>query len=75
MNYFNLPGKEFFVPCEPYPQDIARGIKELLDRKDEWKLMGSNARKWIEEEFNWPTITANIIENYNRIIKEKNNVE
>lgn len=68
MNYFNSEEKQFFVPCEPYPQDIARGLKELLGCQSEWKTMGQNARKWVDEEFNWPTITQKIILEYQRII-------
>ncbi|HEY6872883.1 MAG TPA: glycosyltransferase family 4 protein [Geobacteraceae bacterium] len=64
-NYFIK--SDFFVACEPYPQDIARGLEELLARRDEWPTLGRNARRMVEEKFNWPTITDVMIENYARI--------
>lgn len=65
MNYFMQ--NNFFVRCEPYPQDIVRGLEELLARQSEWAAMGGNARRMIEEEFNWPTIVDIMLSNYARI--------
>ena len=72
MNYFNVKNREFFVMCEPYAQDICRGLMELLDRRDEWPTMGSNARFWVDEEFNWNSIAIKMIKDYKRIIKTRN---
>jgi glycosyltransferase involved in cell wall biosynthesis len=65
FNYFIR--NDFFVVCEPYPQDIARGLEELFARRDEWPAMGRNARRLVEDEFNWPTIADIMIDNYTRI--------
>jgi len=56
--------KNFFLMVEPWPDDIARGITELLNRKSEWASMGANARRLIEKELNWYSISPRIIENY-----------
>lgn len=66
MNYFMH--YDFFIKCEPYPQDISRGLVELLNRESEWEVMGKNARKMIVELFNWPKITEVMLGNYQRII-------
>lgn len=66
-NYFI--NENFFVPCEPYPQDLMIGIKEMLDRQDEWEVMGLNGRQAIERHFNWNSIAKIMIANYVRILK------
>src|SRR5690606_28290938 len=53
-NYFIYDN--FFVPCEPYAQDLAKGIKELYGRKNDWALMGQNGRRLVERELNWANI-------------------
>lgn len=68
-NYFIK--KNFFVNCEPYPQDIAHGLRELFDRQDEWLVMGQNSRCMVEERFNWPKICDVMIKNYSRIAGRK----
>ena len=71
MNYFNNNDRDFFVMCEPYPQDICNGLMELIDRKDEWDTMGKHARIWVDEEFNWDAIAKKMIKDYERIIKTR----
>lgn len=71
MNYFNNNDRDFFVMCEPYPQDICNGLMELIDRKDEWDTMGKHARLWVDEEFNWDAIAKKMIKDYERIIKTR----
>lgn len=68
-NYFIQ--NDFYVRCEPYPQDIALGLEELFARQSEWIVMGKNARQMVEEEFNWPKICDLVLENYARIIGKK----
>lgn len=65
-NYFIE--KDCFVRCEPYAQDIAKGIEELFARRTEWPVMGNNARLWIEQKLNWVNITQAMIANYSRIV-------
>lgn len=64
-NYFIQ--EDFCVPCEPYPQDIAAGIQEMLARRSDWPSMGANARRVIEQRLNWASITKVMIANYDRI--------
>jgi poly(glycerol-phosphate) alpha-glucosyltransferase len=64
MNYFD----DFFIRCEPYPQDIAFGLKEILNHKNEWAKMGEVSRMLVETKFNWSTITDEMINNYRRIV-------
>lgn len=72
FNY--ITDQSFSVICEPYPQDIARGIEELFGLRTKWNVMGKNAQALVEKELNWINITNIMIENYNRIIEnEKKN--
>ena len=71
MTYFNQPGKDFFVMCEPYADDIAQGILECLDKKEDWPRMAENAKRWIAEEFNWERIVQSMIANYERVLRGK----
>jgi glycosyltransferase involved in cell wall biosynthesis len=66
MNYFI--DQDFFVRCEPYPQDITRGIQEVLGRRGDWGRMGANARRLVETLFRWDTIAQEMIANYGRIV-------
>lgn len=68
-NYFIK--NDFHVTCEPYPQDIAVGIQEILSRHQDWTQMGRNGRQAIEENFNWRSITAEVINNYKRLVGAK----
>jgi glycosyltransferase involved in cell wall biosynthesis len=66
-NYFIRD--DFFAPCEPYPQDVAFGIQEILGRRADWPQMGRNGRQAIEQKFNWRSIAQVMIANYSRILK------
>lgn len=59
-----------FVMCENDYHDISRGIKEIIDRKDDWKQMGINARKTYENNFKWEINTQRFIENYTQVIED-----
>jgi glycosyltransferase involved in cell wall biosynthesis len=65
-NYF--VENDFFVACEPYSQDIARGLHELFEREADWLEMGKRARCMVEEKFNWKMITDETLINYKRIV-------
>lgn len=73
MNYFY--DFDFFIRCEPYPQDIARGLQEIFKRQDEWQLMGNNASKLVGSELCWDSITKVMLSNYKRIVESNNNVD
>lgn len=67
MNYYL--DRDFFVPCEPYAQDIARGIETLFTRRDDWPAMGARARALCEETFNWAAIAKLMAVQYRRIAR------
>ncbi len=69
VSYFY--NRNFFVMCENYYEDIARGIKEILERKSEWSTMAKNARKTYEECFCWESNICKFIKEYNQIINGK----
>ncbi len=69
FNYF--AERQFFVACEPYPQDIAFAICKLLDSRHDWERMGRNARRLVEQELNWSSISAAMLRNYARITEAK----
>jgi glycosyltransferase involved in cell wall biosynthesis len=66
-NYFI--GDNFFVACEPYAQDIAVGLQELFDRREEWPIMGANGRTVVDRDLNWKGIAKVMIDNYSRILR------
>ena len=66
MNYFYK--HNFFIRCEPYPQDIAKGLAELLSKKEDWEKMGKQSKKIVEKKFIWSSIVPSVIKNYKRII-------
>lgn len=70
MNYLNKPGKEFFVSCEPYAQDLAVGLTELIEKQAQWETMGKNGKEVLINECSWSTITKKMSEDYERIIRE-----
>lgn len=72
MNYFH--DRDFFVRCEPYPQDLALGLQQLLARRSEWPQMGTRAQDLVSSEFNWSAIALQMISNYRRIACKTNHV-
>ena len=68
LNY--ISDENFSVTCEPYAEDIYRGLEELFSLKKEWKEMGIKSRQIVEEKLNWEAITEIMIVNYRRIIKD-----
>jgi glycosyltransferase involved in cell wall biosynthesis len=65
MNYYL--DQDFFVPCEPYAQDIARGIEALLARREDWQAMGDRAHALCLDRFNWTSIAGEMAQHYKRI--------
>lgn len=65
LNYYLE--RDFFVPCEPYAQDIARGILALFERRADWTDMGERANTLCLDFLNWKAIAADMISHYGRI--------
>lgn len=59
---------DFCVVCEPYSEDIARGIEKFFLREAEWPQMGLNARSLVEKQLEWSKIADTMIDNYKRIL-------
>jgi glycosyltransferase involved in cell wall biosynthesis len=68
--YDSFVQEDFYVRCEPYPQDLARGLEQLLVRRADWPLMGRNARRMVERHFTWVTIADVMLEHYARIASD-----
>jgi glycosyltransferase involved in cell wall biosynthesis len=50
------------------PNDIAWGIKQVLQSKEKSILMGKNARKRVIEQFRWETLTQKTLDIYSEFI-------
>lgn len=62
---------DFFQMCECSSPSIAHAIKIMIDRKQDWDGMGSNARRLIEQKYNWAYIVRQLTKNYKKIISSK----
>lgn len=65
--YNHFMQDDFCVLCEPYPQDLALGIEEIVRRRTDWPAMGQRGRRAVEDRFNWPSIARVMVDNYGRI--------
>lgn len=61
---------KFGLLTEPYPYDISQTIISLLEKKDEWEMMGNEGYKCIQEQLNWESITTNVIAGYKKVLCE-----
>ncbi|MBN1860634.1 MAG: glycosyltransferase family 4 protein [Candidatus Thermoplasmatota archaeon] len=50
------------------PSDIAWGIKQVLESKEQRILMGNNARKQVIQKFSWDLITQKTLEIYKELM-------
>jgi glycosyltransferase involved in cell wall biosynthesis len=46
--------------CDPTAESIAKGLAELIDRRDELPQMGKNARALGKTEFEWGAISERL---------------
>ena len=58
----------FYLMCEPYPQDLAHGIEYFLTHPQEMPMLGQKAKCELEEKLYWDKIAHVMIDNYQRII-------
>ena len=66
--YYN---ENFYAMTEPYPEDIARSITNLVSNETLRNELGANAKKMIETIFNWNHLIGEYIEMY-KLIKSNN---
>jgi glycosyltransferase involved in cell wall biosynthesis len=50
------------------PQDIARGIRGLLDNPEEAEAMGQRGRKAVLERYNWNREAPRLLACYRRVL-------
>ncbi len=68
---FNYVSEEkFYIKCEPYPDDIKRGLLEILSLEEQWDSIGQMAQDMIKSRLNWDSISDVMIENYQRLVKD-----
>lgn len=68
-------GENFFFMCEPYAQDIKRAICEMYEKRELLSDMGKRSLELANTVFSWNSIAVKMIENYERILEEKNGLE
>lgn len=66
-NYL-LQDYKFGLLTESYPYDLCQTILSLLEKKDEWKSMGEEGYRCIQEQLNWESIIINVIDGYKKIL-------
>ena len=55
----------------PYdPSDIAWGIKQVLESKEQRIQMGNNARKQVMQKFSWDMIAQKTLEIYQKFLNQ-----
>lgn len=67
MSYFYDSGA--FIMVEPDPQDIARGIIEMINKRDEWSSMSQKAVNLVNEVFNWDIVVEKLLVEYKNCIE------
>jgi glycosyltransferase involved in cell wall biosynthesis len=59
------------IHINPYdPNDIAWGIKKILESKEKSMQLGINARKRVIEHFSWDVVANKTLEIYKEFIKK-----
>jgi glycosyltransferase involved in cell wall biosynthesis len=69
MSYFYNSGA--FIMVEPDPKDIARGIIEMVNKRDEWSSMSQKAVNLVNEVFNWDVVVEKLLLEYKSCIEYK----
>ena len=57
-----------FIYFSPTHEGIAEAIVKVINNREKLYSMGQNARRVIERDLNWSTISRTMIENYKRIL-------
>jgi glycosyltransferase involved in cell wall biosynthesis len=63
-------GEQCGIHINPFdPDDIAWGVKQILESKDRGILMGKKARKRVIEQYSWDVVTDRTLEIYKEFVK------
>ena len=61
--------KQNGIHINPYdPNDIAWGVKQILQQDDKGKWMGKNARERVLDTFSWETVTKRTLDIYKEFV-------
>ena len=63
--YYN---ENFYVMTEPYPEDIADVVSELVIDKNKLITLSDNAKKLIETKFNWNNLISKYTDMYKKVV-------
>jgi glycosyltransferase involved in cell wall biosynthesis len=69
MSYFYNSGA--FIMVEPDPKDIARGIIEMVNKREEWSGMSQQAINLVNKVFNWDVVVEKLLVEYKSCIENK----
>jgi len=69
MSYFYNSGS--FIMVEPDPQDISRGIIEIINKRGEWSNMSQQAINLVNNVFNWDIAVKKMLIEYKKCIEYK----
>jgi glycosyltransferase involved in cell wall biosynthesis len=70
MSYFYNSGA--FIMVEPDPNDIARGIIEMVNNRAEWPNMSQQAVNLVKSVFNWDVVITKLLIEYKNCIEPNN---
>jgi glycosyltransferase involved in cell wall biosynthesis len=59
-----------FLMTEPLIEEIKKSLIEMIDKKDEWKEMSSNALELVKDVFNWDASVNKLIIEYKSILNK-----
>ncbi len=59
------------IVVNPTPEDIERGFKTLLARRDEWREMGLRGREYALEHLHWNGIASRTLAQYRRLMNPR----
>lgn len=64
--------QDYYIMCEPYEQELARAILQLVEMgRDKRNTLGERAKKVLTNNLYWDEIVKVMITNYKRIIDSK----
>lgn len=69
MSYFNTT--KAFVMVEPTAADLSRGVREMVDNKDNWQQYSEKAKSLYLNIFNWKVAVSSLEEECTLLIDKK----
>ena len=69
MSYFNTTGA--FVMVEPTASDLGRGVREMIDNKNNWQNYSEKAKNLYSQIFNWKIAVSSLERECSSLIHKK----